>query len=57
MHRGVAIGVLEYVKGTTAFGVSFERGGAGGKFLPVRISRVTDRRSMSGAVTMRLLLF
>ncbi|CAM9496081.1 unnamed protein product [Pylaiella littoralis] len=57
VHWRAALHVLMYVRGTTDFGITFQRGVPGGEHMELFVdsdfaSKATDRRSVSGAVVM-----
>ena len=57
IHRKEALGILEYINGTSEYGITFQRGTLSGISLEVfadtdYASKATDRRSVSGGLIM-----
>ena len=56
IHWKAALGILEYINGTSEYGITFQRGILSGISLEVfdaaYASKATDRRSVSGGVIM-----
>ena len=57
IHWKTALGILEYINGTSEYGITFQRGALSGISLEVfanadYASKATDRRSVSGGVIM-----
>ena len=55
VHWKGALGILRYVRQTSPFGITFQRGTVGGLSMPVfadadYVSKATDRRSVSGGL-------
>ena len=57
IHWKAALGILEYINGTSEYGITFQRGSLSGISLEVfadadYASKATDRRSVSGGLIM-----